>query len=35
MPPAVFFYVTAIGPLICAGCSMLLLRQLPQVGREA
>ena len=34
MPPAVFFYVTAIGPLICAGCSMLLLRQLPQVGRE-
>jgi MFS transporter, AAHS family, 4-hydroxybenzoate transporter len=33
MPPATFFYVTAIGPLLCAGCSMLLLRQLRQLRR--
>jgi MFS transporter, AAHS family, 4-hydroxybenzoate transporter len=34
MPPAVFFYVTAIAPLVCAGCSLLLLRQLHRVRRE-
>jgi AAHS family 4-hydroxybenzoate transporter-like MFS transporter len=28
MPPAMFFYVTAIGPLLCAGGVVLLLRQL-------
>jgi hypothetical protein len=28
------FLFTVIGPLICAGCSMLLLRQLPQGGAK-
>jgi AAHS family 4-hydroxybenzoate transporter-like MFS transporter len=28
MPPATFFYVTACGPLLCAGCFMLLLNRL-------
>jgi len=28
MPAATFFYVTAVGPLLCAGCFVLLLRQL-------
>jgi MFS transporter, AAHS family, 4-hydroxybenzoate transporter len=30
MPSATFFYVTAIGPLLCAGCCVLLLRRLRQ-----
>lgn len=30
MPPAMFFYVTAIGPLLCAGCCVLLLKRLRQ-----
>ncbi len=34
MPPATFFYVTAIGPLLCAGCCVLLLRQLGQARGE-
>jgi AAHS family 4-hydroxybenzoate transporter-like MFS transporter len=34
MPPAAFFYVTAIGPLLCAGFCALLLRQLHQARRE-
>lgn len=34
MPPAVFFYVTAIGPLLCAGCCVLLLNRLQQIRRE-
>jgi AAHS family 4-hydroxybenzoate transporter-like MFS transporter len=34
MPPAVFFYVTAIGPLLCAGCCVLLLNRLQQTRRE-
>jgi MFS transporter, AAHS family, 4-hydroxybenzoate transporter len=28
MPASVFFYVTAIAPLLCAGCAVLLLGQL-------
>jgi len=35
MPPAMFFYVTAIGPLLNAGCCAMLLRQLQQARREA
>jgi AAHS family 4-hydroxybenzoate transporter-like MFS transporter len=27
-PPATFFYVTALGPLLCAGCFLLLLKDL-------
>jgi MFS transporter, AAHS family, 4-hydroxybenzoate transporter len=34
MPAATFFYVTAIGPLLCAGCWVLLLRRLRQARRE-
>jgi MFS transporter, AAHS family, 4-hydroxybenzoate transporter len=34
MPFATFFYVTAIGPLLCAGCWVLLLRRLRQTTRE-
>jgi AAHS family 4-hydroxybenzoate transporter-like MFS transporter len=35
MPAAMFFYVTAIGPLLCAGCFFLLLRQLQRVRHES
>jgi AAHS family 4-hydroxybenzoate transporter-like MFS transporter len=35
MPSAIFFYVTAIGPLMCAGLALLLVRQLHRVSREA
>jgi AAHS family 4-hydroxybenzoate transporter-like MFS transporter len=34
MPPAAFFYVTAIGPLLSAGCFVLLLKQLGQTRRD-
>jgi AAHS family 4-hydroxybenzoate transporter-like MFS transporter len=34
MPSATFFYVTAIGPLLCAGCWVLLLRQLRRTRHE-
>jgi MFS transporter, AAHS family, 4-hydroxybenzoate transporter len=35
MPPAAFFYVTALGPLLCACCCALLLRQLRRpFGRD-
>jgi MFS transporter, AAHS family, 4-hydroxybenzoate transporter len=34
MPPAMFFYVTAIGPLLCAGCCVLLLKRLRQTRGE-
>ncbi len=34
MPPAAFFYVTAVGPLLCAGCCLLLLKRLRQTRRE-
>jgi AAHS family 4-hydroxybenzoate transporter-like MFS transporter len=27
-PPATFFYVTALGPLLCVGCFLLLLKDL-------
>jgi hypothetical protein len=30
MPSATFFYFTAIGPLLCGGCCVLLLRRLRQ-----
>jgi MFS transporter, AAHS family, 4-hydroxybenzoate transporter len=34
MPPAMFFYVTAIGPLLCAGCCVVLLKRLRQTRGE-
>jgi MFS transporter, AAHS family, 4-hydroxybenzoate transporter len=34
MPSETFFYVTAVGPLLCAGCGALLLRQLQFARRE-
>ena len=34
MPPETFFYVTAIGPLLCAGCCVLLLNRLQWTRRE-
>lgn len=34
MQPSTFFYVTAVGPLLCAGCCVLLLRRLPETERE-
>jgi hypothetical protein len=34
MPPETFFYVTAIGPLLCAGCCVLLLNQLQRTRGE-
>jgi AAHS family 4-hydroxybenzoate transporter-like MFS transporter len=34
MPTAMFFYVTAIGPLLCAGFAVLLVRQLHRVKRD-
>jgi MFS transporter, AAHS family, 4-hydroxybenzoate transporter len=34
MPSATFFYVTAIGPLLCAGCCVLLLHRLRQKKHE-
>ena len=34
MPPATFFYVTAIGPLLCAGSWMLLLNLLRRTMGE-
>src|ERR1700722_8093626 len=34
MPPAAFFYVTAIGPALCALCCVLLLHQLRQTRGE-
>jgi MFS transporter, AAHS family, 4-hydroxybenzoate transporter len=34
MPSETFFYVTAVGPLLCAGCGVLLLRQLQFARRE-
>ncbi len=34
MPAAVFFYVTAIGPLLCAGCCVLLLNRLRHSRRN-
>lgn len=34
MPPETFFYVTAIGPLLCAGCSALLLNLLRRTASE-
>jgi MFS transporter, AAHS family, 4-hydroxybenzoate transporter len=35
MPLQVFFYVTAIAPLLCAVASIVLLNQLRQTNREA
>src|SRR5580658_7633697 len=34
MPSATFFYVTAIGPLLCAGCCVLLLNVLRRTMGE-
>jgi MFS transporter, AAHS family, 4-hydroxybenzoate transporter len=34
MSASVFFYVTAIGPLLCAGCCVLLLNRLRQITRD-
>jgi MFS transporter, AAHS family, 4-hydroxybenzoate transporter len=34
MPPATFFYVTAIGPLLCAGSWVLLLNLLRRTMGE-
>ena len=34
MPPATFFYVTAIGPLLCAGCCVILLNVLRRTMGE-
>jgi hypothetical protein len=34
MPPSTFFYVTAIGPLLSAGCFVLLLKQLGQTRSD-
>jgi AAHS family 4-hydroxybenzoate transporter-like MFS transporter len=34
MPSATFFYVTAVGPLLCAGCCVLLLRRLRRTTGE-
>jgi AAHS family 4-hydroxybenzoate transporter-like MFS transporter len=34
MPAAMFFYVAAVGPLLCAGSSVLLLRQLRRTRRS-
>jgi AAHS family 4-hydroxybenzoate transporter-like MFS transporter len=34
MPPETFFYVTAIGPLFCAGSCVLLLKLLQRTGAE-
>jgi MFS transporter, AAHS family, 4-hydroxybenzoate transporter len=34
MPHETFFYVTAIGPLLCAGCCVLLLNRLQRTRRE-
>jgi MFS transporter, AAHS family, 4-hydroxybenzoate transporter len=33
--PAMFFYVAALGPLLCAGCFLLLLRQLRGMREDA
>ena len=35
MPASAFFYVAALGPLICAGCFVLLLNRLRHMGRNA
>ncbi len=35
MPASVFFYVTAIAPLLCAGCAVLLLGQLKQTRQAS
>jgi MFS transporter, AAHS family, 4-hydroxybenzoate transporter len=34
MPPETFFYVTAIGPLLCAGCCVILLNVLRRTMGE-
>ena len=34
MPPRTFFYVTAIGPLLCAGCCVVLLNVLRRTMGE-
>jgi MFS transporter, AAHS family, 4-hydroxybenzoate transporter len=34
MSASVFFYVTAIGPLLCAGCSFLLLNRLQHMKSD-
>jgi MFS transporter, AAHS family, 4-hydroxybenzoate transporter len=34
MPPETFFYVTAIGPLLCAGCCVVLLNRLQRTRGE-
>ena len=34
MPPVTFFYVTAIGPLLCAGCCVVLLNVLRRTMGE-
>jgi MFS transporter, AAHS family, 4-hydroxybenzoate transporter len=34
MPPQTFFYVTAVGPLLCAGCCVLLLNRLQRTKVE-
>jgi MFS transporter, AAHS family, 4-hydroxybenzoate transporter len=34
MPPEMFFYVTAIGPLLCACATLLLLSRLRHMKRE-
>jgi MFS transporter, AAHS family, 4-hydroxybenzoate transporter len=34
MSASAFFYVTAIGPLLCAGCCLLLLKLLRQMKRD-
>jgi MFS transporter, AAHS family, 4-hydroxybenzoate transporter len=35
MPGSAFFYVAALGPLICAGCFVLLLNRLRHMKRDA
>jgi AAHS family 4-hydroxybenzoate transporter-like MFS transporter len=34
MPPHTFFYVTAIGPLLCAGATLLLLGRLRRTHKD-
>jgi MFS transporter, AAHS family, 4-hydroxybenzoate transporter len=34
MPASAFFYVTAVGPLLCAGCCVLLLNRLHSISHD-
>ena len=34
MMASTFFYVTALGPLLCAGCCVLLLNRLHHMRRD-